>query len=66
MHGLNAIHLKKHGWYRVDARGNKEGVNTRFDPSHEMLAFELSGNEYDLGKIFEEPLDVVIEALKKV
>src|SRR5690349_18251520 len=26
LHGLVAIHLKRHGWYRVDPRGNKPGV----------------------------------------
>jgi hypothetical protein len=24
--------LKNHGWYRIDARGNKEGVNAQFSP----------------------------------
>jgi transglutaminase-like putative cysteine protease len=25
LHGLNAVYLKNYGWYRVDARGNKQG-----------------------------------------
>ena len=24
LHGLNAIYLKEFGWYKVDARGNRE------------------------------------------
>jgi transglutaminase-like putative cysteine protease len=32
LHGFNAIYLAEFGWYRVDARGNKAGVNARFTP----------------------------------
>ena len=64
LHGLNAIHLKEYGWYRVDARGNKEGVNAEFNPPCEKLAFELEENEYDLPEILEDPLPEVVEALK--
>lgn len=64
LHGLNAVYLKEFGWYRVDARGNKEGVDAQFNPPHEKLAFELGENEYDLPNLYTEPLDVVVEALK--
>ena len=64
LHGLNAIYLKEHGWYRVDARGNKEGVNAEFMPPVEKLAFELKENEYDLKELLVEPLPEIIEALK--
>ena len=64
LHGLNAIYLKDFGWYRVDARGNKEGVNAGFNPPYEQLAFELKENEYDLEEIYENPLLEVLEALK--
>lgn len=64
LHGLNAIYLKEFGWYRVDARGNKEGVDAQFNPPHEKLAFELGENEYDLSERYSQPLPVVIEALK--
>ena len=64
LHGLNAIYLKEFGWYRVDARGNKEGVNAQFNPPHEELAFKLEEDEYDLPEILEDPLPEVIEALK--
>lgn len=64
LHGLNAVYLKEYGWYRIDARGNKEGVNAQFDPPHEKLAFELGEKEYDLPQRYDKPLDVVVEALK--
>jgi len=43
LHGLNWIHLKEFGWYRVDARGNKEGVDAQFIPrlTHPMNSWLL-------------------------
>lgn len=64
LHGLNSVHLKEFGWYRIDARGNKEGVDAQFTPPYEKLAFELGENEYDLSERYTEPLDAVIKALK--
>jgi len=64
LHGLNAIYLKDHGWYRVDARGNKEDVDAQFDPPNEKLAFELEEHEFDLPEIYDEPLDIVVQTLK--
>ena len=63
LHGLNAVYLKEHGWYRVDARGNKDGVDAQFSPPNEKLAFELGDNEYDIEGILTHPLDEVIDAL---
>lgn len=65
LHGLNAIYLKNFGWYRVDARGNKEGVDAQFSPPFEKLAFELKANEYDLEDILEDPHPEVLKALQK-
>jgi transglutaminase-like putative cysteine protease len=65
LHGLNAIYLKEYGWYRVDARGNKKGINARFDPPHEHLAFALGAQEYDLKERYAQPLKVVVEALQR-
>jgi transglutaminase-like putative cysteine protease len=65
LHGLNAVYLKEYGWYRIDARGNKEGVDAEFIPPRERLAFELQEGERDLPDIYDEPLHVVVEALKK-
>ncbi len=64
LHGLNAVYLKEFGWYRIDARGNKIGIDAQFNPPYEKLAFELGENENDLPDLYAEPLPVVIEALK--
>ncbi len=64
LHGLNAVYLKEFGWYRIDARGNKEGVDVQFTPLYEKLAFELGEGEYDLPGLYAEPLNIVIEALR--
>jgi len=65
LHGLNSIYLKEFGWYRVDARGNKEGVDAQFMPPTEKLAFELQENEFDLSENLAEPLPVIVETLRK-
>lgn len=66
LHGLNAVFLEPYGWYRVDARGNKPGVNAEFCPPTEKLAFPiLTIGESDLPQIFAEPLPVVVEVLER-
>lgn len=64
LHGLNAVHLPNHGWYRIDARGNKPGVEADFTPPIECLAFPIVHvGEADLPEIWPEPLPVIVEAL---
>lgn len=65
LHGFNAIHLQPWGWVRVDARGNRAGLDTRFDPPNDSLAFagKLYG-ECTFANVLAEPLPVVVEALK--
>jgi transglutaminase-like putative cysteine protease len=66
LHGLNAILLPEIGWYRVDSRGNRKGVNAQFVPPKEQLAFEIKlPQEADFSTIFAEPLTLVVEALQK-
>lgn len=65
LHGLNWIHLKEHGWYRVDARGNKEGVDAQFMPPIEKLAFKIGEGEFDLPENLPNPRPQIIEALQK-
>ena len=65
LHGLNAIYLEGFGWYKVDARGNKEGVNALFNPPHVNLAFVLEEGEQEIDGIYEEPLEVVVESLSQ-
>ncbi|WP_322403687.1 transglutaminase family protein [Massilia luteola] len=65
LHGLNAVHLKDFGWYRIDARGNKPGVDARFEPPAERLAFAVrERDERMLPEIWAEPLPVVVDALE--
>ena len=65
LHGLNAIYLKDHGWYRVDSRGNKEGVDAQFMPPVQKLAFAFQDeNEGDFETIYAAPLAEVAEALQ--
>jgi transglutaminase-like putative cysteine protease len=65
LHGFNAIHLPEVGWYRVDARGNKEGVNAQFSPPQEQLAFKIQfAEEADFPVILAEPLRMIVEALR--
>lgn len=66
LHGLNALYLKEFGWYRVDPRGNKEGVHAAFDPPFEKLAFlaEKPG-EATLPELWPEPLCIVIHSLRQ-
>ena len=64
LHGLNAIWLAKYGGYRVDPRGNREGITTSFDPPREHLAFATSSaGEFLVDEIFPDPLPVVVDAL---
>jgi hypothetical protein len=66
LHGLNAVYLDTFGWYRIDARGNKQGVSTEFCPPIEKLAFPIvTEGEADLPEIWAEPLPVVIQALTR-
>ena len=66
LHGLNAVYLPEHGWYRIDARGNKQDVDAQFTPPQERLAFKLNfAEEIDSDLVFAQPLDVVVQALQK-
>lgn len=64
LHGLNAIYLDNFGWYKVDPRGNKEGINAQFTPPLEQLAFPIQiKGEMDLPDIYAEPLPKIVEIL---
>ena len=64
LHGLNAVHLENHGWYRIDPRGNKQGVDSKFTPPEECLAFNLAESEENVAGYWLEPLPEVINALQ--
>lgn len=64
LHGLNAVWLEGYGWYRIDPRGNKPGVDAQFCPPVERLAFPVLGpGEADLPGIYAEPLAEVVRVL---
>lgn len=65
LHGLVSVYLEKHGWYRIDPRGNKPGVDAAFCPPLEKLAFPIIiDGEADLPEIWPEPLTIVVNALQ--
>ncbi|PXX44138.1 transglutaminase-like domain-containing protein [Undibacterium pigrum] len=64
LHGLNAVYLPEHGWYRIDARGNKPGVQAEFCPPQEQLAFAINtAGEQDFKGIWAEPHSTVLAVL---
>jgi transglutaminase-like putative cysteine protease len=66
LHGLNAAYLPEWGWYRMDPRGNKPGIDAQFCPPIERLAFPADMKlEATLPEIWAEPLDVVVDVLTK-
>ncbi len=66
LHGLNAVYLENFGWYRLDARGNKQGIMADFCPPIEKLAYSTRiDGEIDLPEIWSKPLPIVIEVLSK-
>ncbi|NEX63731.1 transglutaminase-like domain-containing protein [Noviherbaspirillum galbum] len=66
LHGLNAVHLPDLGWYRLDPRGNKPGIDAQFSPPAERLAFAIkAAQERDLPEIWAEPLAIVVETLER-
>jgi transglutaminase-like putative cysteine protease len=66
LHGLNAVYLPEIGWYRIDPRGNKPGVDAQFCPPTEKLAFAIQfPGEGNLPEILSEPLAEVVAVLQK-
>ena len=65
LHGLNSVYLAEYGWYRLDARGNKPGVDAQFTPPQEQLAYSINfSEEIDCLHVFAEPLPEVVKALQ--
>lgn len=67
-HGLNGVYVKEYQkWIRLDARGNKEGVNARFSLEEEYLALPIrpERGEEDNFTIYPHPDTKVLERLRK-
>ena len=67
-HGLNGVFIKEYKkWIRLDARGNKEGVNAQFSLDKEQLAFPIrqEKGEEDCFTVYPDPDKNVLEKLRR-
>ena len=67
-HGLNGVYIKEFKkWIRLDARGNKDGVNAQFSIDTEQLAFPVRPElgEADGDVVYPKPDVKIIETLRK-
>lgn len=67
LHALNVVWLADQArWIRLDARGNKPGVDARFSIETEHLAFPIRPDtgERDFAAIHAEPLPSTLAALR--
>lgn len=67
LHGLNAVYLKETGWFRVDPRGNKPGIDSEFSPEVEKLAYPIRPElgEVDYPYVYTKPLNPVIKSMQE-
>ena len=66
-HGLNGVYIKEYSkWIRLDARGNKAGVNAQFSINEEQLAFPVRSEkgEEDGLIIYPDPDIKILEKLR--
>jgi transglutaminase-like putative cysteine protease len=66
IHALNTIWLSSLGcWIRVDARGNRPGIDAQFSLDHEQLAFRVRPQlgEIDYAVNLSEPHPAIIATL---
>ena len=66
-HGLNGVYIKEcNKWIRLDARGNKEGVNAQFSTDEEQLAFPVRAekDEKDGFVVYHNPDKKILEKLR--
>lgn len=65
LHGLNAIYFEDTGWFRVDPRGNKPGIDSQFSISEEKLAYPIREelNEVDYPNVYTAPLLSVLKSM---
>lgn len=67
LHALNAVFLKSSGhWIRIDARGNKPGVQAEFFIQREKLAYSINEelDEKDYPIIYAKPNNQTIATLE--
>lgn len=67
IHALNAVYIEERNqWIRLDARGNKEGIQAKFSLDEEYLAFPVRPEygELDYDIIYPDPHEVTMNALE--
>lgn len=68
LHALNAVYIRSlEKWIRLDARGNKKGVNAMFSTDEEKLAFTVNPyfDEVDYPVIYIKPNNKTIDVLNQ-
>lgn len=68
IHALNAVYLtNENRWIRVDARGNKPGIDAQFSLGQEQLAFPIRAqyDEIDYPVIYSKPHPSTVNVLEK-
>ena len=67
IHALNAVYIKSlDKWIRLDARGNKAGIDAQFDLEKEKLAYSVSRDlgEEDYRIVYARPSDKLMKVLE--
>lgn len=65
---MNGVYISEYNrWIRLDARGNKEGVNAQFSIDEEQLAFPIrpEKGEKDIFMVFPEPDVKVLNRMRE-
>ena len=68
-HGLNGVYIDEHKkWIRLDARGNKTGVDAQFSIETEQLAFPIRPQmgEIDSYIVYPHPDLKIVEKMRKL
>lgn len=67
-HGFNGVYLKEYDkWIRLDARGNKEGINAQFSIEKEQLAYSVRPEmgEIDNYVVYAAPDTKILKKLRE-
>ena len=67
-HGLNGVYIKEYKkWIRLDARGNKDGINAQFSIEKEQLAYQIrpEKGEKDGYTVYPNPDVKILEKLRE-
>ncbi len=68
IHALNAVYLRAvNRWIRIDARGNKEGVDAEFSITKERLAFTVRPEygEFEYNEVYADPAPITMKVLEE-